>query len=59
VNFHHAILQSRLLYEVTEKENPMGRISTSEEYRAAVFMLSDANGFITGGDLIIDGGHRA
>lgn len=46
--------------KVIEKQNPMGRISTPEEYRgAAVFMLSDASSFMTGSDLIIDGGHRA
>jgi NAD(P)-dependent dehydrogenase (short-subunit alcohol dehydrogenase family) len=43
--------------KVIEAQNPMGRISTPEEYRgAAVFMLSDASSFMTGSDLIIDGG---
>jgi len=40
--------------------NPLGRLSTPNEYRgAAVFLLSDASTFMTGSDLIIDGGHRA
>ena len=43
--------------KVIEQQNPMGRISTPEEYRgAAVFMLSEASSFMTGSDLIIDGG---
>ncbi|EJD38375.1 NAD(P)-binding protein [Auricularia subglabra TFB-10046 SS5] len=40
--------------------NPLGRLSTPREFRgAAVFLLSDASSFMTGSDLIIDGGHRA
>ncbi|EJD36153.1 NAD(P)-binding protein [Auricularia subglabra TFB-10046 SS5] len=40
--------------------NPLGRISKAPEYRgAAVFLLSDASSFMTGADMIIDGGHRA
>jgi len=43
--------------KVIEQQNPMGRISSPEEYRGAVvFMLSDASSFMTGSDLIIDGG---
>jgi NAD(P)-dependent dehydrogenase (short-subunit alcohol dehydrogenase family) len=46
--------------KVIEAQNPMGRISTPEEYRgAAVFIMSDASSFMTGSDLVIDGGHRA
>jgi len=40
-----------------EQQNPLGRISSPEEYRGAVvFMLSDASGFMTGSDIVIDGG---
>jgi NAD(P)-dependent dehydrogenase (short-subunit alcohol dehydrogenase family) len=43
--------------KVIEQQNPLGRISEPEEYRgAAVFMLSDASGFMTGSDIVIDGG---
>ena len=43
--------------KVIEQQNPMGRISEPEEYRgAAVFMLSDASSFMTGSDIVIDGG---
>lgn len=42
---------------VIEQQNPLGRISLPEEYRGAVvFMLSDASSFMTGSDLIMDGG---
>ncbi|KZV98875.1 NAD(P)-binding protein [Exidia glandulosa HHB12029] len=41
-------------------QNPLGRLSSPREFRgAAVFLLSDASSFMTGSDLIIDGGHRA
>ncbi|KAH7153036.1 hypothetical protein EDB81DRAFT_441952 [Dactylonectria macrodidyma] len=41
-------------------ENMLGRISSPKEFRgAAVFLLSDASSFMTGSDLIIDGGHTA
>lgn len=37
---------------------PMKRIATPEEFRgAAVFMCSDAGSYLTGSDLIIDGGY--
>lgn len=43
--------------KVIEQQNPLGRISSPEEYRGAVvFMLSDASGFMTGSDIVIDGG---
>lgn len=37
---------------------PMARIATPEEFRgAAVFMCSDAGSYLTGSDLIVDGGY--
>lgn len=43
-----------------KKENMMGRISEPREYRgAALFILSDASSFMTGGHLVIDGGYTA
>lgn len=42
------------------KQNMLGRLSKPEEYRgAAVFLVSDASSFMTGGDLRIDGGHSS
>ncbi|KAA8902687.1 hypothetical protein FN846DRAFT_74901 [Sphaerosporella brunnea] len=40
--------------------NMLGRLSAPREFRgAAVFLLSQASSFMTGADLIIDGGHTA
>ncbi|KAF7867305.1 hypothetical protein EAF04_005388 [Stromatinia cepivora] len=42
------------------KQNMLGRLSKPEEYRgAAVFLVSDASSFMTGGDLRMDGGHSS
>ncbi|OAG41865.1 hypothetical protein AYO21_03868 [Fonsecaea monophora] len=48
------------LKQLWEKENMLGRISTPAEYRgAALFCLSDASSFMTGSNLVIDGGYTA
>ncbi|KAF2812149.1 short chain dehydrogenase [Mytilinidion resinicola] len=48
------------LKELWQKENMLGRLSTPREYRgAAVFLLSRASSFMTGANLVIDGGHTA
>ncbi|KAI5781535.1 hypothetical protein EDC01DRAFT_789714 [Geopyxis carbonaria] len=40
--------------------NMLGRLSSPEEYRGAgVFLVSGASSFMTGSDVIIDGGHHA
>ncbi|KAF8449754.1 hypothetical protein BDZ91DRAFT_760355 [Kalaharituber pfeilii] len=42
------------------KDNMLGRLSKPEEYRGAVvFLLSNASSYMTGSDLIIDGGHHS
>ncbi|KAI5844350.1 short chain dehydrogenase/oxidoreductase-like protein [Tricharina praecox] len=41
-------------------QNMMQRLSSPKEFRgAAVFLMSEASSFMTGSDLIIDGGHTA
>ena len=42
------------------EQNMLGRLSTPEEYRGAVvFLMSGASSFMTGSELVIDGGHSA
>lgn len=46
------------LREKWESENMMGRLAETSEFKgAALFLLSRASSFMTGNNLIIDGGH--
>ncbi|EGC47077.1 oxidoreductase [Histoplasma capsulatum var. duboisii H88] len=48
------------LDKIWEKENMLGRLARPEEFTgAAIFMLSEASSFMTGSNLVIDGGHTA
>ncbi|KAF2179116.1 oxidoreductase [Zopfia rhizophila CBS 207.26] len=48
------------LKEKWEGENLMGRLSTPQEFKGAcIFLMSNASSFMTGSNLIIDGGHTA
>ena len=48
------------LRDIWQRENMMGRLSSPEEYKgAAIFLLSRASSFMTGSNLVIDGGHTA
>ncbi|KAF1810825.1 oxidoreductase [Eremomyces bilateralis CBS 781.70] len=48
------------LKEKWESENMMGRLSQPEEFKSAgLFLLSNASSFMTGQNLVIDGGHTA
>lgn len=43
-----------------ESENMMGRLATTTEFKgAALFLLSNASSFMTGNNLIMDGGHTS
>jgi NAD(P)-dependent dehydrogenase (short-subunit alcohol dehydrogenase family) len=48
------------LRETWEGENMMGRLAETTEFKGAVlFLLSGASSFMTGSNLVIDGGHTA
>jgi NAD(P)-dependent dehydrogenase (short-subunit alcohol dehydrogenase family) len=48
------------LRETWEGENMMGRLAETHEFKGAVlFLLSKASSFMTGNNLVIDGGHTA
>lgn len=48
------------LEKLWSAENMLGRLSKPEEFRGAgLFLLSNASSFMTGGTLVIDGGHTA
>ncbi|KAI1661107.1 NAD(P)-binding protein [Daldinia decipiens] len=48
------------LRETWEKENMMSRLAETTEFKgAALFLLSNASSFMTGNNLVIDGGHTA
>lgn len=48
------------LRKMWEGENMMGRLAETSEFKGAVlFLMSRASCFMTGGNLVIDGGHTA
>ena len=48
------------LRETWEGENMMGRLAETSEFKgAALFLLSKASSFMTGSNIVIDGGHTA
>ncbi|KAI1135593.1 NAD(P)-binding protein [Hypoxylon sp. FL0543] len=48
------------LREKWESENMMGRLAEPSEFKgAALFLLSNASSFMTGANMIVDGGHTA
>ncbi|EON95851.1 putative oxidoreductase protein [Phaeoacremonium minimum UCRPA7] len=48
------------LKETWESENMMGRLAETSEFKgAALFLLSRASSFMTGSNIVIDGGHTS
>ncbi|KAG8418509.1 hypothetical protein J3458_005916 [Metarhizium acridum] len=48
------------LREIWTRENMLGRLATTSEFKgAALFLISDASSFMTGSNLVLDGGHTA
>ncbi|AEO54486.1 hypothetical protein MYCTH_2297117 [Thermothelomyces thermophilus ATCC 42464] len=48
------------LRETREAENIMGHLAETTEFKGAVlFLLNNASSFLTGSNLVIDGGHTA
>lgn len=42
------------------KANMMGRLAETSEFKgAALFLMSNASSFVTGSDIVVDGGHTA
>ncbi|OJD12701.1 hypothetical protein AJ78_06752 [Emergomyces pasteurianus Ep9510] len=56
----HTLEKVEGLKRMWESENMLGRLAMPEEFTGAtIFLLSEASKFMTGGSLVIDGGHTA
>ncbi|TQS32542.1 hypothetical protein Golomagni_07137, partial [Golovinomyces magnicellulatus] len=48
------------LEKTWQRENMLGRLAHTDEFKgAALFLLSNASSYMTGNNLVIDGGHSA
>lgn len=54
------ILERRDLDDMWTEETMLKRLAEPEDFRGPViFLLSDASGYVTGADLLVDGGYTA
>ena len=45
------------LFKIFQEAPPLGRVGTPEDLQmAALYLLSDASAYVTGQDLVVDGG---
>ena len=53
MNLRPEVAEQRKIFE---RDTPMGRMATVDEMVGAVFLCSGAASFVTGIDLLVDGG---
>ncbi|MCI4363079.1 MAG: SDR family oxidoreductase [Thermoplasmata archaeon] len=57
-NYAKSLGDPAAVYDQLRRLHPMGRVGTAEEIASGVvFLLSDASSFMTGSELVIDGGY--